>query len=339
MFLIRQAGPRDFSGVFSLAKLLDSYNLPADPRHIRYLLKQSKDSFAGKVPRREAHYLFVVERVSPRPSRIVGCSLIIAKHGTPKQPHLWFALDSVTMRSRTLGIRKRHQVLKLGYTKNGPTEVGGLILLPGYRKHPLQCGLQLSYIRFLYMAMHPERFEPEVLVEYRGAMGRGKRSPFWEEVGKVFTGLPYGKADRLSVTNKEFIWSLLPKEPIYCALLPKSVQRAIGAIHPDAAHAARLLRSIGFKALPQIEPFDGGPYYTAPRRRIRLIRETKRARLLRRVGSSGQRYLVATEAGGRFRAVAASGSLSGRRLAVEQEALKRLNVNVGDKVHACPISR
>jgi arginine N-succinyltransferase len=180
------------------------------------------------------------------------------------------------------------------------------------------------------MAMHPERFEKDVLVEYRGAMGRGNRSPFWEEVGKVFTGLPYGKADRLSVTNKEFIWSLLPKEPIYCALLPKPVQAAIGAIHPDARQAARLLESIGFRPLPQIEPFDGGPYYLARRANVSVVRSMRRIPAGRFDSSGGGRFLVGTDAGGKFRAVMASGAT---------ELWKRLRVDAQEVVNACRISR
>ncbi len=339
MLLIRQGGPQDFKGVFALAKVLDSYNLPADRGHIRSLLELSEASFSGKVRRSRAHYLFVLEKKNRNLRKIIGCSLIIAKHGVPGHPHLWLALNSVTKRSRTLGIRKTHKVMRLGYTEDGPTEVGGLVVLPAYRKLPEQCGLQLSHVRFLYMAMHPDRFERDVLVEYRGAMGRGNKSPFWERIGRVFTGLPYQKADRLSVTNKEFIYSLLPRDPIYCALLPRSVQAAIGAVHPDAQRAAALLRSIGFKALPQIEPFDGGPYYSAVRRDIRLIRQAKTVpvRFLKR--AAGGTILAAVEKEGIFRAVLAKGVLSSGRLDIEKKGLELLNVGVGEKVHVCRVSR
>lgn len=278
MFLIRQAGREDFPGVFQLAKLLDSYNLPADQKTIRQLLECSEDSFAGRLPKSKARYLFVLEE---RPTvsdtegvrhRVVGCSLILAKHGTRAKPHLWLGLESITRRSRTLGIQRSNPVLRLGFTEDGPTEVGGLVVLPGYRKNRECCGLQISYVRFLYMGIHPARFERKILVEYRGAFGAGNRSPFWESVGRVFTGLPYRQADRLSVTNKEFILGLFPHEPIYCALLPESVRKAIGAIHPAAQRAAGLLKGIGFRPIPQIEPFDGGPYYSASQGQVRLIR-------------------------------------------------------------------
>lgn len=334
MFLIREAGPADFSGVFALAKILDSYNLPADRSVIRQLLQTSKRSFRGRVPKSGARYLFVLERQR----KIVGCSLIIAKHGTPGHPHLWFSLDRVVKRSRTLGIRKSHTVLRMGGTEDGPTEVGGFVVLPRYRSRPERCGLQLAYARFLYMAMHPERFEKSVLIEYRGAMGVSGKSPFWEAIGRIFTGLSYHQADRLSVTNKEFIWSLLPTEPIYCALLPKAVQRAIGAIHPAAAPAAALASRIGFRRIPQVEPFDGGPYYSAPLRGIRLVRRTKKVSL-RRGGRGGTPHLVATERGGVFRAVLIQGTVSSKRFTMEEKGFGRLKLRSGDQAYVCAIPR
>lgn len=343
MFLIRQAGPADYAGVFALARLLNSYNLPADPTYVRKLLALSRDSFAGRAPRTQAKYLFVLEEQFHRShKRLVGCSLIMGKHGTPGSPHLWFSLDTLKKRSRTLGIARSHQVLRLGFTEDGPTEVGGLIVLPGYRRHPDRCGLQISFVRFLYMAMNPRRFEPQVLVEYRGAMSIGGKTPFWENVGKVFTGLSYAKADRLSVDNKEFIVSLLPADPIYCALLPTAVQQAIGAIHPAAERAAKLLQGIGFQRLPQIEPFDGGPYYLAQRSKIKLVQSTRRmkAKLFAGPRLRGSHFfMVGTEKGGTFRAVIARAGLKGNQLALGREELKLLGVEPGDLLYACPISR
>ena len=362
MFLIRQAGPRDFPGVFRLAKILDSYNLPSDRTYVRALLAVSQASFSGKLPKEKAKYLFVLEQMPSR--RIVGCSLIIAKHGTPGKPHLWFSRDTVTFRSRTLKKSRRHEVLRLGFTEDGPTEVGGLVVLPGCRGRASRCGLQLSFVRFLYMAMHPGRFEPEVLAEYRGRMGQGNDSPFWRRVGHQFTGLSYKKADRLSVANKEFILSLMPKEPIYCALLPSSVQKAMGALHPEAVRAAGLLERIGFRPMNQIEPFDGGPYYAANRREISLIRRTRRAKIFpspyplpqgERVFLDGSLskfpsldgrgqgrvkealFLVGTETGVGLRAVLARGRLVHGRLGISKDQMRLLSVRSGEAAYVCPL--
>lgn len=337
MFLIRQASSTDFSGVYPLAQLLNSYNLPADRGYVRDLLQVSELSFQGRLPRPKARYLFVLEETG----KIVGCSLIIAKHGTPGKPHLWLGLERLTKRSRSLNLRRSHEILRLGYTEKGPTEVGGFVVLPGYRRRPERCGLQLSYVRLLYMAIHPERFEKKVLVEYRGISGAGNRFPFWEAMGWLFTGLPYAKADRLSVDNKEFILNLWPHEPIYCALLPESVQKAIGAIHPGARRAARLLEAVGFKPIAQIEPFDGGPYYLAQRSSIRVVQRTRRIQI--RVGglsvASGRSYLVGTDRQGPFRAVLVKGLAAGGSLSMREEDARLMNVKDREEAYACPISR
>lgn len=342
MFLIREAGTKDFKGVYALAERLDSYNLPADRPYIRKLLAVSQRSFRGGCAKSEAKYLFVLEERRLGGAKIVGCSLIIAQHGTPRHPHLWFALDRLTHRSRTLRVQRTHRVLRLGSTPNGPTEIGGLIVLPSHRGSVHRCGLQLAYIRFVYMAMHPERFKPEVLIEYRGAMGQGKRSPFWEAIGRVFTRLSYAEADRLSVTNKEFIRALLPAVPVYCALLPREVQAAIGAVHPAARRAVRLSERIGFKPLPQVEPFDGGPYYSARRRRIRVVRGTRRLRIVSTSqvdaahlrNGKGPLWLIGTEEGGGFRGVMAPGRFLQGRLAVEKNVLDALRLKNGSSGYA-----
>ena len=335
MFLIRQAQTEDFQGVFALAKILDSYNLPYHRRTIQELLSTSEASFEGRLPKEKARYLFVLEQRG----KIVGCSLIHAKHGTRGKPHLWFSLERLSKYSRTLKVRRTHQILRLGYTEDGPTEVGGLVVLPGYRRHPLACGMQISFVRFLYMGIHPERFEGKILVEYRGVLGERNRSTFWESFGRVFTGLSYKRADRFSVVNKEFILGLMPHEPIYCALLPKSVQEAIGAIHPAAQRAAALLRSIGFRPLPQVEPFDGGPYYGAKKSEITIFRQTRRF-LVGEAPSSmrGKRYLLGTEARGFFRAGVGTGSVRGDRVILYPEAMRFLQVKAGDPVYVCPLS-
>ncbi len=340
MFLIREAGPADFRGVFALARILDSYNLPADRRYVRRLLQISRASFRGRMRKEQAIYLFVLESVPG--TRIVGCSLIMAKHGTRGHPHLWLAQERVRKASRTLPIRRSHEVLRMKWTEDGPTEIGGLVVFPGFRRHPDRCGLQVAAGRFLYMGIHPERFERKVLIEYRGAMGTGGQSPFWEAVGRVFTGLPYHRADRLSVENKEFIRSLLPREPIYCALLPLHVQRAIGAVHPAAKHAVRMAERQGFRRLRQIEPFDGGPYYSAPLRAIAMVRRARKGRLAEAAeapprAAAERPALVGTEAGGTFRAVLASGRWAGARWRMNRAARRLLRVSEGDSVYVSPL--
>src|SRR5574340_77246 len=72
-----------------------------------------------------------------------------------------------------------------------------------------RAGKQLSFVRFLYMAIHPDRFRETVLAELMPPLTRDGRSLFWDAFGKRFTDLEYPEADKRSRENKEFIQELL----------------------------------------------------------------------------------------------------------------------------------
>lgn len=267
MFLIRQARPSDLAQVLKLAAYLNSYNLPSDKSYLKDLLSVSEKSFAGKISQKEkARYLFVAEETKTR--KVVGSSLIIACHGTPKLPHLSFELAEETKTSRFLSRRVEHLTLRLKADTRGFTEIGGLVVLPGYRRHPEKIGKQLSYARFEYIARHPKKFMPRLIVEYLPKLDPQKGNRLWELLGEKFTRLSYAQADRLSALSKEFILSLFPKEKIYACFLPDGVVRSLGKPGEGAKVSVRLLEKIGFHFLNQIDPFDGGPHYGAALREI-----------------------------------------------------------------------
>lgn len=332
-FRIRQARLTDLPALWPLARQLDSYNLPADRAILRQLVLASVESFRGRLPRTQARYLFVMER---RPSNsVIGCSLIIAKHGTPSLPHVRMDVRTVRMRSRTLRREATHDLLRLGWTTSGPTEIGGLIVLSRYRAHPLRLGRQLSYVRLAYIAAHPDRFESDVLVEYLPPLTPEGDSGLWRALGAKFTGLSYRQADRLSITNKEFITSLFPRGPIYTDWFPAQVRRQIGLVHPAAAGACGMLRAQGFRFLRQVEPFDGGPYYGARANRIKLCRQVRRGRITALVGPLPWQGLIWAEPSrGEFRCVWGFFGISGRQIRVSPETGTMLEVHEGMAAHA-----
>jgi arginine N-succinyltransferase len=277
-FLIRSVERRDADDLFRLARLLDSYNLPADRRRLATLVDDSRRSFAGRpVSRAREKYVFVLE--DRRRGRVVGSSMIIAKHGTPGLPHLYLRSFVERRRSRTLGRTVAHHCFRLGATSNGPTELGGLVLLPSYRGRPERLGTWLSYVRFLFIAARRRRFQDTLLVEYLPAFAAGGESPFWNYFGRKFTGLSYRTADRLSIDNKEFVLSLFPRGTLYRDFFPEEIVRYLGRVGDATLPAARLLERMGFRFNGDIEPFDGGPYYTAATDRVPLIRRARRGRL------------------------------------------------------------
>src|SRR6185369_2732398 len=94
-----------------------------------------------------------------------------------------------------------------------------------------------------------------------------------------FTDLTYAEADRLSRQNKEFIRGLFPEGTIYASLLPKEAQDVIGKVGAQTRGVEKLLRRIGFRYAERVDPFDGGPHFTAMTDEIKLVVETHRAKI------------------------------------------------------------
>ncbi len=339
MFLIREANPSDIAQIHDVARHLDTVNLPNDRAVLERILDLSARSFAGDVEPFEREYLFALVDVEQK--KIIGTCMTIAQHGTRRSPHVFFDVIEEERYSETLDRYFVHQCLRIGYNYNGPTEIGGLILLPQYRGRPEHLGKLLSYVRFLHIAMHRDRFRDEVLSELLPPLEADGTSTLWESLGRHFTGLSYQEADRLSKDNKEFIRALFPQGPLYTNMMPKPVQQAIGVVGPQTRGVEKMLKQIGFTYAQRIDPFDGGPHYTAATADVTLVKNSKKARVAAVDGADdGRPYgIVAVERdkaphfvaiGTRFRS-GASGELG-----LTDAARAALGVQVGDEVWFVP---
>ena len=157
MLILRPVAERDLDDLVGLAAQLDSMNLPSDRRFLAQRIHDSLRSFAGGSRRAEAVYVFVLEDAATR--HCVGTSTILAKHGTVQHPHYWLELSTEERLCSQLGRHFAHDKLTLRASDDGPTEIGGLILDPRYRRHPEKCGKALSIARFAYIAAHRDGFE------------------------------------------------------------------------------------------------------------------------------------------------------------------------------------
>jgi arginine N-succinyltransferase len=338
MLLLRDAQRSDLASLARLAKVLNSVNLPDDERALSRIIDRSVRSFAGQI--RDPlgrHYVFVAEE--PRTGRIVGTSMVIAQHGTRESPCTFFHVSEREHYSSSIDRHFRHKVLSLGYHFDGPTEIGGLVVDPALRGGGAKAGKQLAYVRFLYMAMHPDRFRHTVLAELMPPLTRDGRSLFWEAFGRRFTDLDYQTADKLSRENKEFIQQLFPPVDVYATLFPERVQRHLGAVGPDTEPIRHLLEKIGFSFVSRIDPFDGGPHYEAKLASVTLVRAHRRVRLADApVAGAAEERLVATVRRGRnrFRAVRCASRLEGDALAIPASARDLLEASPGDRLHAIP---
>jgi len=338
-FLIRQARSRDLSDLFRLARHLDSYNLPADRRRLTRLISHSQRSFSGQpLPLASRRYVFVLVDLSRQ--CVVGCSMVVAKHGTPGSPHFYLASFVERRRSRTLQKTVDHRCFRLGETEEGPTELAGLVLLPAYRGRSERLGAWLSHVRFLYMAAHPESFQKNLLAEFLPAFSKKGKSVFWEYFGKRFTRLSYREADRLSIDNKEFIASLFPRGTIYQDFFPQEVVRHLGRVGKSTIPAAKMLQKIGFRYLHQIEPFDGGPYYGAKRSSVTIIRQARRVRCrFDKPRITDREFLLMAESSGDLKAVVGRGRLSGHTIYLSDGAATVFNLRRDETLWVTPFRR
>ena len=259
-FLLRPVGYADFADVFRLSSLLDTLNLPHDENAIVSLLKYSDRSFTKKIKRKDqAIYVFGLEDTLL--NRIVGVSMIFAQHGTVSMPHLYLQLKAQERYSKSLKLSVIHTMLDLHQDKDGPTELGGLVLDPAYRGRPEKLGKQLFMIRLKYICEHPQQFKQRLLVELLPEFRADGSSPFWDEWGGRFIPLSYKAADLLSRTNKEFILSLFPRNGMYLNLFSEETQKVIGRAGGGSLASEKYLREVGFKFLNQVDVFDGGPHW------------------------------------------------------------------------------
>ena len=219
----------------------------------------------------------------------------------------------------------------------GSSEVGGLFLHPHERAGGL--GMLLARSRYLFIAMHRARFADRILAELRGIIDERGGSPFWDGVAGRFFGMNFQEADYFNAINgNQFIADLMPKHPVYVAMLPETTRTAIGLPHPNGRAAMRMLEGEGFSYEGFIDIFDGGPTMTARTDKVESIANARRVRIVSVDAGDGGRNdggskaLVATGHLTRFRCTFATIKQAGDGLLIDPEAAAALGVGVGDTV-------
>ena len=330
-FILRNAHLSDLKYLCDLAAQFSLLNLPPDRKIMGEKIERSIASFAGDLPKTEAEYLFVLEDQDN--GVVAGSSLILAKHGSEDVPHYAFRVEKREHYSDDLGTGFIHQVLQLREDTDGPTEIGGLLIDRNYRGHPEKLGKQISLIRFIYMGMFREDFEPRVLCELTPPLGEGGRSEFWEALGRHFTGLPYQEADRISQKNKEFIHSLFPQHEIYLTPLNPRARMVVGRVGEETMPAQHLLESIGFRYVNEVDPFDGGPHFGARLDDIKTITDGRWLKVdTQGKAQVGGRGLIGVKRDGEFRGIAAAYAVSGDELVLPAVAARSIELEAGEKV-------
>lgn len=335
-FIIRSVRHDDLNQLVDLAKQFNLLNLPGDKKVISEKIERSEQSFANKLAKDKAEYLFVVEDIEEK--AIVGSSLVIAKHGNEEVPHSYFRILKRDHFSEDLGIGFIHQVLRFQLDYDGPTEIGGLLVDRAYRRRPEKLGKQISLSRFLYMGLYPERFEQRVLCELTPPLTDEGRSEFWEALGRRFTGLPYQEADLLSQSHREFIESLFPQDDIYLCLLDAKARLVLGRVGEATKPAQHLLESIGFQYLDEVDPFDGGPHYGANTSDILPIKNGKKLKVADfKDATYKDPYLIATTHE-EFKVSLGSADVRAGEVALSPKVRSLLGIEIGEEVYLAPFN-
>ncbi|HVI97928.1 MAG TPA: arginine N-succinyltransferase [Sphingomonas sp.] len=291
-FRIRAARDEDLQPLYEMAKLTGGgfTNLPPDRRALKAKLDRSQASFARQEDTL-ADDLFVLILENVETGEVRGTCQIFAQVGQT-WPFYSYRIGTLTQHSSELDRTFRADMLTLSTDLEGSSEVGGLFLHPGERAGGL--GMLLARSRYLFIAMHRARFADRILAELRGIIDEAGGSPFWDGLAGRFFGMNFQDADQFNATHgNQFIADLMPKHPIYIAMLSETARAAIGLPHPSGRAAMRMLENEGFAFENYIDIFDGGPTMTARTDKVKTIRDARDATVLTCDKDGGKPALVA----------------------------------------------
>jgi arginine N-succinyltransferase len=238
-------------------------------------------------------------------------------------------------RSEHLGRRVDTELLTLSNDYTGSTEVGSLAVLPALRGGG--GGRLLARSRYMLIAAFPDLFADRVMAEMRGWQDEKGHSPFWDAIGARFFDMSFEEADTLSATEGVgFIAELMPKQPIYTALLPAAARDAIGRPHRHSAKAMAMLLEEDFRHEDHVDVFDGGPQIHAARDKIRTVMDSQNVRLAAAIEGPPQPLLLSNMQLETFRVMETRASIADGAVNLGESVRRGLNVTKGDMARAAP---
>ena len=270
--VIRAANPGDLQHLYEMAKRTGGgfTNLPPDRKALTAKLERSAEGFArGGDEVGDDLFTFMLENTET--GEVRGTCQIFSAVGL-KWPFYSYRIGALTQHSEELGRTFRADILNLSTDLEGTSEVGGLFLHPGERAGGL--GMLIARSRYLFIAKHRERFADRTIAELRGVIDEAGGSAFWDGVAGRFFGMSFQDADEFNAKfGNQFIADLMPKHPVYIAMLSEAARHVIGLPHPSGRAAMRMLENEGFAWENYIDIFDGGPTMTVRTDQIRSVRE------------------------------------------------------------------
>lgn len=331
MLIVRPANLGDLGAICRLADLAGPgfTSLAVGREALAARLEKSVKSFEGPSAITPDHvYLLMLEDTDK--NEVVGMSALKAQVGI-QDPFFNFRVLKTAQKSAVTGSRFDMEVLVLVNEYGGATEVGSLFVKDGYRG--TGAGRLISQARYMLIAADKNRFGEQVISELRGDVSETGESPFWDAIGRKFFRMDFQEADKISAEkDNQFILDLMPKHPIYVALLPEAAREVIGKTHPAGIGARRYLEAEGFRYDGTIDIFDAGPSLTVPRDDLRTIRHSRLEVL--HAAESGQtlslKALVSNDSLKNFRCVLTDVEFVNDKLFIAPKILNLLTLSQGD---------
>jgi len=292
-FRLRAARVSDLEHLYEMAKLTGGgfTNLPPDRAALTAKLERAAEAFANTGDELvDEQFVLVLEDLTTK--KIAGTCQLMTKVGQ-QWPFYSYRLNTLTQYSQELDRTVRAELLSLTTDLEGSSEVGGLFLHPNNRAGGL--GLLLARSRYLFVAMHRSRFADRILAELRGIIDERGGSPFWDGVAGRFFGMSFAEADYFNAINgNQFIADLMPKHPVYVAMLDEEAKKVIGMPHPTGRAAMRMLENEGFRYDGYVDIFDGGPSMVAHTDEVKSVKEAVKATVVDADLQEGERAILAT---------------------------------------------
>jgi len=292
-FRLRAARATDLEPLYEMAKLTGGgfTNLPADRKALGEKLERAATAFQNTTEALvDEQFVLVLENTQT--GAIRGTCQLMTMVGQ-QWPFYSYRLNTLTQYSQELDRTVRAELLSLTTDLEGSSEVGGLFLHPNERAGGL--GLLLARSRYLFIAMHRKRFAERTLAELRGIIDERGGSPFWNGVAGRFFGMGFQEADYFNAINgNQFIADLMPKHPVYVAMLDDDARSVIGVPHPTGRAAMRMLENENFRYEGYVDIFDGGPTMVAPTDQITSVANSTMATISSIDAEQGERAIIAT---------------------------------------------
>ena len=330
-FRLRAAHASDIEPLYEMAKLTGGgfTNLPADRDALTAKLERADAAFSREGELGDDQFVLVLENTET--GQVRGTCQLMTQVGA-HWPFYSYRLNTLTQYSKELERTVRAELLSLVTDLEGSSEVGGLFLHPGERAGGL--GMLLARSRYLFIAMHRTRFAQRILAELRGVIDDRGGSPFWDGVAGRFFGMSFQDADYFNAINgNQFIADLMPKHPVYVAMLGEEAKKVIGVPHPTGRAAMRMLENEGFAFEGYVDIFDGGPTMTARTDQVRSVKASTPGTVGAVDLDIGERSILATGTLGDFRACyGMREECEDGSLAIDQRAARLLDVAEGDEV-------